>query len=55
LLIEHDMDIVFRFAKRIVVLAAGAVLMDGTPAEVARDPRVEAIYFGRGEHGRAAG
>jgi branched-chain amino acid transport system ATP-binding protein len=55
LLIEHDMDIVFRFANRIIVLASGTVLMDGTPAEVARDPRVEAIYFGRAEHGRAAG
>lgn len=53
LLIEHDMDIVFRFARRIVVLAGGAVLMEGTPQAVAADPRVEAIYFGRGDHGRA--
>jgi branched-chain amino acid transport system ATP-binding protein len=53
LLIEHDMDIVFRFARRIVVLASGAVLAEGKPSDIARDARVEAIYFGRAEHGRA--
>ncbi len=46
LLIEHDMDIVFRFADRISVLVAGAVLTEGTPAEVADDPRVRAVYLG---------
>ncbi len=39
LLIEHDMDLVFSFADRISVLVAGALLVEGTPGEVARDPR----------------
>jgi branched-chain amino acid transport system ATP-binding protein len=51
LLIEHDMDLVFRFADRISVLVSGAVLTEGTPEEVARDPRVRAVYLGEGGHG----
>jgi len=46
LLIEHDMDLVFAFADRISVLVNGAVFVEGTPDEVARDPRVKAVYFG---------
>ncbi len=46
LIIEHDMDVVFRFAQRITVLAAGAVLTEGTPDEISADPRVRAIYLG---------
>src|SRR6266702_2450462 len=46
LLIEHDMDIVFAFADRISVLVNGAVLAEGTPGEVASDPRVKAVYLG---------
>src|SRR5438093_87764 len=46
LLIEHDMDIVFSFADRISVLVNGALFVDGPPAEVARDPRVKAVYLG---------
>lgn len=46
LLIEHDMDIVFNFADRISVLVNGALFAVGTPDEVARDPRVRAIYLG---------
>jgi ABC-type branched-subunit amino acid transport system ATPase component len=46
LIIEHDMDLVFRFARRITVLAAGAVLMEGTPHEVAADARVRQVYLG---------
>jgi ABC-type branched-subunit amino acid transport system ATPase component len=53
LLIEHDMDVVFRFAHRIVVMAGGAMLADGTPADVAADEHVKQIYFGRQEHGHA--
>lgn len=44
--IEHDMSLVFRFASRIVVLVAGAVLVDGTPAEIAANEEVKRIYFG---------
>ncbi len=46
LLIEHDMDIVFAFADRISVLVNGGLLVEGTPDEVARDPRVKAVYLG---------
>ncbi|MDT8333574.1 ATP-binding cassette domain-containing protein, partial [Roseomonas gilardii] len=51
LLIEHDMDLVFRFADRISVLVLGGVLMEGSVAEVASDPRVREVYLGEGEHG----
>ena len=46
LLIEHDMDIVFSFADRISVLVNGGLFLDGLPEEVARDPRVKAVYLG---------
>ena len=46
LIIEHDMDLVFRFARRIVVMAEGAVLADGSPDQIRRDPRVRAAYLG---------
>ena len=46
LIIEHDMDLVFRFARRITVLVQGAVLMEGTPEEVAADARVREVYLG---------
>jgi branched-chain amino acid transport system ATP-binding protein len=46
LLIEHDMDLVFSFADRITVLVNGGMLVDGPPEEVARDPRVKAVYLG---------
>ena len=46
LIIEHDMDVVFRFAERITVLVAGAVLTEGTPQEILADERVRAVYLG---------
>jgi len=46
LLIEHDMDLVFSFAKRITVLVNGAVLTEGAPSAIAADPRVKAVYLG---------
>ena len=49
--IEHDMGLVFRFADRITVLVGGKVLTEGTPAEIAADPRVREVYLGEAEHG----
>jgi ABC-type branched-subunit amino acid transport system ATPase component len=46
LLIEHDMDLVFSFADRISVLVNGTLFVDGAPEDVARDPRVKAVYLG---------
>lgn len=46
LFIEHDMDLVFRFAKKITVLAAGSILTEGTPAEIKVNPKVREVYLG---------
>ncbi|QJR11434.1 Lipopolysaccharide export system ATP-binding protein LptB [Usitatibacter rugosus] len=51
LFIEHDMQIVFRFAERVSVLVSGALLTQGTPAEVANDARVKQVYLGEADHG----
>jgi branched-chain amino acid transport system ATP-binding protein len=49
LMIEHDMDLVFQFAKRITVLVQGAVLCEGTPDQIANDPRVHQVYLGESD------
>ena len=46
LFVEHDIDIVFRFADRITVMARGKVFAEGTPAEIAADRSVQDIYLG---------
>jgi branched-chain amino acid transport system ATP-binding protein len=50
LFIEHDMELVFRFAERITVLVGGKVLTEGTPQEIATDPRVREVYLGEAQH-----
>jgi branched-chain amino acid transport system ATP-binding protein len=50
LFIEHDMNMVFRFASRIIVMVGGAVLLEGTPEEISSDPRVREVYLGGGRH-----
>jgi len=51
LFIEHDMDVVFRFASRIIVMVGGSILVEGTPREIAADPRVREVYLGGAHHG----
>ena len=50
LFIEHDMDLVFRFAERITVMVAGKLLTEGAPAQIASDPRVKEVYLGEAQH-----
>ena len=45
--VEHDMNLVFRFADRITVLVGGKVLTEGTPGEIRADERVREVYLGR--------
>jgi ABC-type branched-subunit amino acid transport system ATPase component len=51
LIVEHDMDVVFRFARRITVMAGGAILTEGTSEAIAADERVRAVYLGRRQDG----
>ena len=51
LLIEHDMDLVFNFARTVTVLVNGAVFAEGDVESVAKDPRVKAVYLGEDAHG----
>jgi branched-chain amino acid transport system ATP-binding protein len=46
LIIDHDMDLVFRLARRITVIVEGRILVEGPPAEIAADPRVRQVYLG---------
>ena len=48
LFIEHDMDVVFRFASRILVMVGGRILVEGAPQDIARDQRVREVYLGAG-------
>ena len=50
LFIEHDMNVVFRFASRIIVMVSGRVLVEGTPDEIGADPRVREVYLGKARH-----
>ena len=47
LFIEHDMDLVFRFASRIIVMVSGRILVEGTPEEIGANARVREVYLGR--------
>jgi branched-chain amino acid transport system ATP-binding protein len=51
LIIDHDMDLVFRFASQITVLVNGAVFASGGPREIGANPDVRAVYLGQAAHG----
>jgi len=53
LIIEHDMDVVFRFAKRVTVMVRGAIFAEGTPREIETNPQVRAVYLGQASERRA--
>ncbi len=46
---EHSMDVVFAYADRLIVLARGRLIAEGTPAQIRDDPQVQAVYFGTGK------
>jgi branched-chain amino acid transport system ATP-binding protein len=48
---EHDMDVVFGFADRVIVLDRGAIIAEGTPDEIRRNARVQAVYLGDDDGG----
>jgi branched-chain amino acid transport system ATP-binding protein len=50
LFIEHDMNVVFRFASRIIVMVGGTIFAQGTPEEIAADPGVQEVYLGKHKH-----
>lgn len=55
LIIEHDMDVVFRFAKHVTVMVSGTIFAEGTPREIEANPQVREVYLGqagaRTDHG----
>lgn len=52
LMIEHDMDLVFKFATRVVVLAAGKIIFEGRPEDVSSNAQVREAYLGSYAHER---
>ena len=44
--VEHNMEFIFGLASRVIVMAEGSILMEGTPADVRADPRVVKVYLG---------
>ncbi|CAN1496138.1 LivG ABC-type branched-chain amino acid transport systems, ATPase component [Burkholderiaceae bacterium] len=46
---EHSMDVVFEHADRVLVMARGALIAKGTPAQIQADLQVQAVYFGSGK------
>jgi branched-chain amino acid transport system ATP-binding protein len=46
---EHSMDVVFEHADRVLVMARGALIAQGTPVQVQADAQVQAVYFGSGK------
>ena len=51
LIIEHDMDVVFRFARRVTVMVGGAIFAEGTPREIEANAEVRAVYLGQAGQG----
>ncbi len=50
LIIEHDMDVVFRFAERVTVMVSGAIFAEGTPREIEANAQVREVYLGQSGH-----
>jgi branched-chain amino acid transport system ATP-binding protein len=55
LFIEHDMELVFRFASRVIVMVGGSILVEGTPAEISSDTQVRAVYLGKAQREHSHG
>jgi ABC-type branched-subunit amino acid transport system ATPase component len=55
LIIEHDMDVVFRFAKRVTVMVSGAIFAEGTPREIEANAKVREVYLGQAGQGALQG
>ena len=51
LFIEHDMNVVFRFASRVIVMVGGRILVEGTPEEIADHAQVREVYLGKAKRG----
>jgi ABC-type branched-subunit amino acid transport system ATPase component len=51
LIIDHDMDLVFRLARRITVMVEGRILVEGPPEAIAKDPQVRQVYLGERARG----